>query len=172
MPNNIFTQYQRHIWNPVEFLWWSVFTKIFNDWRSLTNFTKKLHLRLGSKYTLSIELILDRFRQSNKLRTKSKEKFRDIQQMIPNRSSDVFSRSSSGYHLKTSPGRQMGTSSGWSNRIFRGLPGDLGGGQPQDVLGTNIYWLGGIFKTLFSFLIFNFCCSYLLLLHMLCLSFL
>ena len=34
-----------------------------------------------------------------------------------------------------------GTSSGWSNRIFRGRPGDVGGTRPRDVLRTNIYRL-------------------------------
>ena len=38
---------------------------------------------LSSKYTLSIELLLDRFGQSNKLRKESKKEFRDIQQKIP-----------------------------------------------------------------------------------------
>ena len=41
-----------------------------------------------------------------------------------------------------SPGRQIGTSPGWSNRIFRGCPGDVGGGRPRNVLGTNICQLG------------------------------
>ena len=35
-------------------------------------------------------------------------------------------------------GRQTRTSSGCSNRIFRGCPGDVGGGRPQDNLGTSI----------------------------------
>ena len=30
--------------------------------------------------------------------------------------------------IRTSPGRQIGTSLGWSNRIFRGHPGEVGGG--------------------------------------------
>ena len=37
-----------------------------------------------------------------------------------------------------SPGRQIGTSLGWSNRIFSGRPGEAGGGRPRDVLATNI----------------------------------
>ena len=32
------------------------------------------------------------------------------------------------------------TSRGLSNRIFRGPPGDVGGGRPRDFLGTNICW--------------------------------
>ena len=39
-------------------------------------------------------------------------------------------------------GRQIGTSLGRSNRIFRGHPGDAGVGRPWDVLGTNICRLG------------------------------
>ena len=84
-----------------------------------------LEVRLGSKYTLSIELLLDRFGQLIKFRKKSKKKFRDIQQMTPHRPYDVFSRLSrgrsknvlgtsrinlTGCHLETSPGRQIGTS--------------------------------------------------------------
>ena len=32
----------------------------------------------------------------------------------------------------------MGTSLGWSNRIFSGRPGEAGGGRPRDVVATNI----------------------------------
>ena len=38
---------------------------------------------MGSKYTLSIELLLDGSGQSNKFWKKTKEKFRDLQQMDP-----------------------------------------------------------------------------------------
>ena len=41
-----------------------------------------------------------------------------------------------------SPELQLVTSPGWSNRIFRGHPGDVRGGHPRDVLGTNICRLG------------------------------
>ena len=44
-----------------------------------------------------------------------------------------------------SPGRQIGMSPGWSNRIFRGRPGDFGGAHPSDVLGANICRLGSQF---------------------------
>ena len=47
---------------------------------------------------------------------------------------DVISRRQIG----TSPGHQFATSPGWSNRIFRGRPGDVGRGRSQDVLGNNI----------------------------------
>ena len=72
-----------------------------NSWRLKTihKFCKKssmLEVRLGYKYTLSIELLLDRFCQSNKLQRKSKKKCRDIQQMTPCRSKEVFSRMSGG----------------------------------------------------------------------------
>ena len=43
-------------------------------------------------------------------------------------------------------------SPGRSNRMFRGRPGDVGRRRPQDVLGTNICWLGadcGIKKSRF-----------------------
>ena len=49
---------------------------------------------------------------------------------------------SPGRQIKTSLGRQFGTSLGWSNRIFRRYPRDVGGGFPRYVLGTNIYQLG------------------------------
>ena len=51
-------------------------------------------------------------------------------------------RTSPGRHFRMSLGRQIGTSSGRSNRVFRGLLGDVGEGHPWDVLGTNICWLG------------------------------
>ena len=38
-----------------------------------------LEVQLGSKYTLSIEFILNRFGQSNKFQKKSKMKFWDIE---------------------------------------------------------------------------------------------
>ena len=41
-------------------------------------------------------------------------------------------------HIGTSPGRQFRTSPGWSNRIFTGRPGDIGGRRLRDVLGVNI----------------------------------
>ena len=51
-------------------------------------------------------------------------------------------RTSPGRQIGTSPGRQIETSPGRSNRIFRGRLGDVGGGCPRDVLGTNICRLG------------------------------
>ena len=114
-------------------------------------------------------MLLDRFGQSNKFQKKKKKKFRDIQQMTPHRPYDVFSRSfrgrpenvlrtswghpestslghqiraSPGRHCEMSPGRHIGTSPGWSNKIFKGCPGDVGGGHPRDVTGTNICRLG------------------------------
>ena len=41
-----------------------------------------LEVRLGSKYILSIDLLLDRFGQSNKFRKKSKKKFRDSSMVV------------------------------------------------------------------------------------------
>ena len=49
-----------------------------------------LEVWLGSEHTLSIELLLDRFGQSNKFQRKKKKKFRDIQQMTPHRPKDLF----------------------------------------------------------------------------------
>ena len=118
---------------------------------------------MGSKYTLSTELLLDRFGPSNKFRKKSKEKFRDIQQMTPHRPYDVFSRSSwvrpenvlgisqinlprmplrryirmfPERHFETSPERQIGTYLGQIGQIvpLSFVLGTLEG----DVLGTNI----------------------------------
>ena len=42
-------------------------------------------------------------------------------------------RKSPGRHFRMSPGRQVETCLGWSNRIFRGLPGDL----EWDIFGTS-----------------------------------
>lgn len=49
--------------------------------------------------------------------------------------------------IGTPPGRQMVTSSGWWNRIFKGRSGDFRGPIfcPY-ILGTNIWWLGDILK--------------------------
>ena len=69
-----------------------------------------------------------------------------------------LSGTSLGRQIRTSPGRQIRTSRGrqtrtslefhivtspaWSNRIFRECPGNVGGGCPQNILGTNIFQLG------------------------------
>ena len=65
---------------------------------------------------------------------------------LPGTSLERQIKTSPGRHFRTSPERQIGTSPGWSNRIFRGRPGDVGGGCPQDVLGTNTCPLGKVFK--------------------------
>ena len=131
--------------------------------------TSILEVRLGCKYALSIELFLCRFGQSKKFHKKSKKKIRDIQQMTTHCLKDVFwrsskrrpgnvlatsrinlpgtflghqTRTSSVRHFRTFPGRQIETSPGWSNRIFRGHPRDVGGGRPRNILGTNICFLG------------------------------
>ena len=81
-----------------------------------------LDVRLGSKYILSIELLLDRFGQSNKFQKKSKKKFRDIQQMTKHRPLGcVLQVLSDTYPV-------------WSNRIFLGnVPATL----EEDVLATS-----------------------------------
>ena len=65
------------------------------------------------------------------------------------------------------------TSRGLSNRIFRGPPGDVGGGRPRDFLGTNICRLG--YCSLYYVPLFYYCitvwcctlCTVVLLLHIL-----
>ena len=69
---------------------------------------------------------------------------------LPGTSLECQVRASHGRHLRMSPERQSGTSSEWSNRIFRGRPGDVGGGRPWYVLGTNICQLG-LIQFLLSF---------------------
>ena len=103
-------------------------------------------------------MFLDRFGQANKFWKKSWNKFWDIQILVLLRSSrgrpiNVLGTSRVKHpgtflerQIRTSPRRlietsqrcQIRTSPGWSNRIFRGGPGDVGGGRPRDVLGTNI----------------------------------
>ena len=123
---------------------------------------------LGSQYTLSVEMLLNlvsRIRSERKFK-----KNLDIQIWVLSRSSrrhpenvlgtspislpgtslECQIKTSPGCHFRTSPGRQIGTSPRChivpsperSNRIFRGRPGDVGGGRPRDVLGTNICRLG------------------------------
>ena len=60
-------------------------------------------------------------------------------------------RMSPGHHFKTSPGRQIWTFMECSNSISRVRPGDVGGGRPRDVLGTNICRLGSRSKFLVPF---------------------
>ena len=36
------------------------------------------------------------------------------------------------FQIERSPGRQIGISLGWLNRIFRGPPGGVGGERPGD----------------------------------------
>ena len=118
-----------------------------------------LHLRsfTGSQYTLSVEMLLDRFGQSNKICKKSLENV-DMQMSTLkilwgtsriNVSGTSLKRqigTSHGHHFRTFPRRQIGTSPGRSNRIFRGLPGDVGGERPREVLETNICRLGKHFS--------------------------
>ena len=47
-----------------------------------------------------------------------------------------------GRHFRTSPRRQIRTSTGRSKRNFSVRTGDVGVGLPRDVLGTNICGLG------------------------------
>ena len=113
-----------------------------------------LHLRsfTGSQYTLSVEMLLDLV---NRISPERKvEKNLDIHVWILSRASrrrpeNVLGTSRTHHpgtflesQIKTSPGRQIGTSPGWSNRIFKGSPGDVRGALPRDVLGTNICLLG------------------------------
>ena len=51
-------------------------------------------------------------------------------------------RASPGRHFRAPLRRQIVTSRGRSNRIFRRRHGDVGGWRPREGLGTNICWLG------------------------------
>ena len=70
--------------------------------------------------------------------------------ILPGTSYEIQTTTSPGRNFRASPRRQIGTSPGCqietspgrSNRVFRGRPGDNGGGHPWDVLGTNICQLG------------------------------
>ena len=104
-----------------------------------------LEVWLGSQYILSVEMLLDRFGQSNKFWKKSSNKFWDILVWVLRRSSrarreNVLGtsrinfpgtslehqiRTSPGRHFQTSPRRQIRLSPGWSNRIFKGRPGNV-----------------------------------------------
>ena len=70
-----------------------------------------LEVRLDANYTLSIELFLDRFGQSNKFRKKSKKKFRNIQKMTPIVPKTCF-QGPLGDVLRTSLGHPETTSQG------------------------------------------------------------
>ena len=61
---------------------------------------------------------------------------------LPGTSLNLQIRASPERHLRMSTGRQIGRFPGWSNRIFRGRPGDAEVEHPRDVLGTNIWQLG------------------------------
>ena len=87
----------------------------------------------------------------NKLRGKSKMKLRDNKRThnFPKTSfegplREVLRTSSKRRPWKVGldPRLQIRTSSGWSNRIFKGRSVVAGGKRPRDVLGTNIYRLG------------------------------
>ena len=104
-----------------------------------------LEVWLVSQYILSVEMLLDRFGQSNKFWKKSSNKFWDIlvwvlrrssrgrrenilgtsRMNLPGTSLERQIRTSPGSHFQTSRRRQIGTSSGWSNRIFKGRPGNV-----------------------------------------------
>ena len=98
-----------------------------------------------SQYILRVEMLLDRFGQSNKFWIKSSKKFLDIlvwvlrrssigrrenvlgtsQINLPGTSLEHQIRTSPRRHFQTTPQRQIGTSPGWSNRIFKGRPGNV-----------------------------------------------
>ena len=87
-------------------------------------------------------MLLDRFGQSNKLCKKSYKKCWNIQFWVLCRSSRGRPENVLGISGINLPGtsleRQIGTFPGRSNRIFSGLPGNVGRGRSRDVLGTNI----------------------------------
>ena len=90
-----------------------------------------LEVRLGSKYTMSIELLLDRFDQSNNFRKKSKKKFRDTQQLTPQHPKDVLWRS-----FRGRPDKALGCpgsmSQGHALDVRLGRPLDAISGRPRD----------------------------------------
>ena len=157
------------------------------------------HLRSFTGFSIHLECWnAFRFGQSNKFWKKSLKKL-DIQVWVLSRSSrgrpeNVLGtsrinlpgtslerqiktspgrhfRTSPGRQIRTSPGRQIGTSLGQSNRIFRWRPGDVGGGHPRDVLGTNICRLGimlhygNVALHMFHYLMFHYLTLQCLMLH-------
>ena len=75
-------------------------------------------------------------------------------EVIPRRPQDVRLGRPRDVRLERRLGRQIGTSPGQSNKIFRGCPNDVRGGRPRDVLGTNICGLGdGRLRTTVKFYI-------------------
>ena len=118
-------------------------------------------------------MLLDRFGLSNKFWKKTSKNFWDIQIWVLSRSSREcpenvlgtsqinLSGTSLERQIRTSTGRQfrtctrcqigtpsgcqIRTSLGWSNRIFRGRPGDVGGEPPGNALGINTCRLDTLF---------------------------
>ena len=111
------------------------------------------------------EIIL-RTSQINLLGTSLEHQIRIEHQIISGHPHDVPGR-----QIRTSPRRQIGVSPGRSNRIFRGCPGDVGGGHPRDVLGTNICRLGimlhygNVALHMFHYLMFHYLTLQCLMLH-------
>lgn len=104
-------------------------------------------------------MLLYIFDQSNKFGKKSKKKFRGpssaphcpYNMSFEDPPGDILRKGTLlegwfetcwGRKLRTSPGCHIGTSPGWSNRIFRGNSEDVGGGRPQDVQWTNVCRMG------------------------------
>ena len=111
-----------------------------------------LEVSLGSKYTLSVAMLLDRFGQSNKFWKKSYKKYWNIQVWVLWRSSKGRSenvlgtsrinllRKSLERQIRTSPGHHFRTPQdiilGRSRDIRSGCPRDGQIGSLGDVLGT------------------------------------
>ena len=68
---------------------------------------------------------------------------------LPGTSLGCQIRTSPRHHFKTSPRSQIGTSREWSNRIFRGRPGDVGWETSPGRPG-NQYLPAGIVKRIFK----------------------
>ena len=125
-----------------------------------------LNVWLGPQYTLSVNMLLDRFGQLNKFWKKNLKKFWDIQTWVlwnssrgrsenvlgtsrinlPGTSLERHIRTFHGRHFRTFPGRQIRTSPGWSNRIIRRRREDVEWRRPRDVLRTNICRLSWALK--------------------------
>ena len=120
---------------------------------------------MGSQYILSVEMLLDRFDQSNKFQRKVKRNFGSFEGPLANVLRTSWGRPEStslGYPLKVRLGRPLDVISGLPQDVRSGGPRDvrlgrsrdgqmgplgddlrtLEEGCPRDVLGTNICRLG------------------------------
>ena len=149
MPNNITRQYQRHIKIPVELLPWSSVTKQVYEWNVPDWFCRKcpiLEVSLGSQYTLSFEMLLDRFGQSNRFWKKSYKLCWNIQSWVLWRSWGLPMNVRLGCPLDVISGRPIDVRLGGPRDVRLGHPRDgqirflwgFLGMLERDFLGTNV----------------------------------